>query len=94
MTVFWFVLAVLATFRVANMIAREEGPFDMFAHLRSKVGKKHWVARGLQCPLCISFWLSWAAVLLLPFADWQQYLLLALGCAGSVLGIYRWLDRA
>lgn len=94
MSVFWFILTVFSVFRVANMITREEGPFDVFVRLRGSVGKKGWIARGLQCPLCISFWLSWAAVLLLPWLGWEQYILLALGCAGVVLALYRHLDKA
>ena len=33
-----FILAVLAVYRIAFMLAREDGPFDVFAIIRGKVG--------------------------------------------------------
>lgn len=66
--------AILGTYRAAFMVAREEGPFDVFDRLRARAQRlpsspdtqpnrlrPHWVARGLACPLCVSFWLSLVA---------------------------------
>lgn len=53
-----FILAALAVYRVSRMIAMEDGPADVFARLRDKAGQSNWIGRGLNCPMCISFWLG------------------------------------
>lgn len=42
------------------MIALEEGPLSIFAILREKVDplQSSWLGRGLNCPLCVSFWVG------------------------------------
>ena len=83
-----FVLAVLATWRVAFMLAREDGPFDAFSKMREKVGQTTWYGRGLHCVLCMSFWLSLPAALIagLPLIlGW-------LGIAGTIVVIYLLLE--
>ena len=60
------ICATLAVYRLSFMITREEGPFDVFERLRlvaqalpsSPDGRPNWIARGIACPLCVSFWLS------------------------------------
>ena len=54
-----FLIAALAVYRVARMMALEDGPFEMFAELRGMVFAKFgngWVNDGFNCPLCLSFW--------------------------------------
>lgn len=92
---FVFLLALLGVYRLSHMIAMEDGPFDVFAELREKVGQKTWIGRGLHCVLCLSFWLSalmmkWLffAVGLLP----PGYNLITwLGLAGGCLVLHRLL---
>jgi hypothetical protein len=81
----WVILATLATYRVARMIAIEDGPADVFSRLREWAGQKTWVGRGLHCTLCLSFWLSWLVAFLLPLNTWQEYILASLGMAGGVV---------
>lgn len=79
-----FVLATLATYRVAHMIAREDGPFDIFVLMRDKVGQDKWYGRGLACVLCLSFWIALPAALIagLPwFIGW-------LSVAGAVMVLF------
>jgi hypothetical protein len=79
-----FILAVLATWRVAYMLAREDGPADIFSTIREKVGQSTWIGRGLHCVLCMSFWLALPAAIIagLPwFIGW-------LGVAGAIVVIY------
>jgi len=59
----WFVFAVaaLAVYRAARMMALEDGPFDVFALWRGWVFVKFgngWINAGVNCPLCLSFWLG------------------------------------
>lgn len=85
----WIVLATLATYRIARMIAMEDGPLDVFSLMREKIGQATWVGRGLHCVLCISAWLSWLVVLLLPLGSLSEYILTALGIAGAVVIIHK-----
>jgi hypothetical protein len=62
-----FILAALAVYRLSRMITDEEGPFSLFTKLRGAFPPVDWVGRGLECIMCVSFWVA------LPFAlsiDW------------------------
>ena len=55
----WFggLVAVLATWRLAHLLAREDGPFDVVVRLRHRAGEG---ARGrlMDCPYCLSLWIA------------------------------------
>jgi len=89
MTALWFVVGVLATYRVARMIALEDGPFDIFSTLRERVSQKTWVGRGLHCVLCISVWLAFLSALLLPLTSWKEYILISLALSGGVVVVHK-----
>jgi len=61
----WFDLAVaiLATWRLCHLLAREDGPFDLILRLRLRAGNGM-VARLLDCPYCLSLWVA------APIAAW------------------------
>lgn len=62
-----FILAALAVYRLSRMITDEEGPFSIFTKLRTAFPPVDWIGRGLECIMCVSFWVA------LPFAcyvDW------------------------
>lgn len=88
-------LAIAATYRMAYMVSMEAGPFAAFAHLRGWVddtwGAQSWQADGINCPLCISFWLALPAAFAISAPDvvWLVWL----GMAGLVLIIHLWLNR-
>lgn len=52
----------LATYRIAKAIATEEGAFQSFDTFREQTeaifGADSWVTRGVNCPHCVSFWVS------------------------------------
>jgi hypothetical protein len=95
MNSFLFLLAMLAVYRVARMLAEETGPFALFEKWRKFVnrkfppdwlGKPHWMSEGFSCPFCISFWLGWPAALLLDWHTWPEYVFTALALsAGTVI---------
>jgi hypothetical protein len=58
---FWFVISVLATWRVAHLISREDGPFDIVVKVRRRCGDGFW-GRLMDCPYCLSLWIA------VPFA--------------------------
>jgi len=79
----------LAAYRVGHMLAREDGPFDLFSSLRERVGQKTWMGRGMHCALCTSFWLPWPLLLLWLWAGLPGQLIVAgLAAAGVGLAIH------
>lgn len=89
MTAIQLGLAILAVYRVAYMIAKEDGPFDALAWIRGKIDPMQhtWIGRGLNCVLCLSWWLS-----LVVFAlggSWLEWL----AVAGGVLVIHKALYK-
>lgn len=90
-------LAAFAVYRIAFMIAREEGPFDVFDRLRALAGnlpeqrdgnrrRPHWIQRGLGCPLCISWWLALPAAFIVVYSL-SQPPLMALALWPCIAGI-------
>jgi Protein of unknown function (DUF1360) len=58
---FRFAIAVLATWRVVHLVAREDGPFDVIVRLRARAGVGA-IGRLMDCPYCLSVWIA------VPFA--------------------------
>lgn len=52
MTPYLFILASLACYRLTVLIARDAGPWRMFAKMR-KVDR---FSKLLKCPFCVSIW--------------------------------------
>ena len=61
----------LIVYRIATDVAEMDGPFDVFMLLRSWAMERMpaWVVTGIQCPICISFWLT--AIVVLMTGDWR-----------------------
>ena len=51
------VLAVLATWRLSTLLARDDGPWDAIARLRAVLGDGQW-GRMLDCFHCVSLWVA------------------------------------
>lgn len=93
-------LAVLATYRVAGMVARERGPYNLFTDLRSWVyltyRETSWQGEGIGCPLCVSVWAAIPFSLLLwvhlPVSAWL-WPLGWLGVAGGAKLLFMWEPR-
>jgi hypothetical protein len=56
---FWarLVLAVLATWRITHLLAREDGPADLVVQLRALMGSGFF-GRLLDCFYCLSLWVA------------------------------------
>ena len=87
-------LAALAIYRVARMVAEEDGPAFVFKRLRDAHTDQHSsVALGLRCFYCISFWVALpVAALLCIFGDWPIWLwpIWWLGLAGAAAKIHEY----
>ena len=54
---FRFVLAALATWRVAFLLVREDGPGRVFARMRSALGDG-FLGELFRCVKCIGIWIA------------------------------------
>ena len=56
---FWarFVLAVLATWRITHLLAREDGPANVVARVRARLGSGLW-GQLMDCFYCLSVWVA------------------------------------
>jgi Protein of unknown function (DUF1360) len=52
-----FLLAALATWRVTHLIAEEDGPGEVLAHLRVRAGEGQ-LGSLMDCFNCISIWVA------------------------------------
>ena len=82
MTLFGFVLATLAVWRVTHLLVEEDGPGRVFARLRAAVTPDGFWASLLGCFYCLSLWVA------LPFAwglsdDWGQRIIVWLALSGA-----------
>lgn len=52
--------AALATWRIARMMAHEQGPGNVFERIRAKAAldSRTWIANGFSCVACLSFWVG------------------------------------
>lgn len=75
-------LATFAAYRVSYLVVRDEGPFGVFASVRGRIdaNQRTWIGRGLNCLVCVSFWMTLIAALLL-----QASVLEWLAMAGLIL---------
>lgn len=66
-----YILAILASYRLARMIAVEDGAFDVFVWIREHIDpeQRTWLGRGLNCRHCVGFWTSLVWALLLAHQD-------------------------
>jgi hypothetical protein len=83
---FRFLIAALATWRVAFLLARERGPWNIFGRLRRRVGG---VAELVGCVKCVGLWIA------MPFAlfvrgDWLELVVTWLALAGVAALIDEW----
>lgn len=89
MTALRLITMILAAYRASYMIVFEDGPDDIFAQLRTSIharyGDKAWQTKGINCLLCVSFWLALPAAMLASPLGWRQLILDWLAVAGGVL---------
>ncbi len=54
---FYFTLAALATWRLTHLLAHEDGPGDVIASLRQRLGES-FLGNLLDCFYCLSLWIA------------------------------------
>lgn len=97
MTPFTFILAVMAAYRVATMLVKEEGPFSMFATIRGRIdpNQEKWTGRGLNCVLCVSVWTSLLVVLAILYLPVEviNVIVFWLAVACGALLLNKWVNK-
>lgn len=90
MTMQALIVATLAVYAVAFMIARLDGPFGVFTWLREHIdpAQNTWLGRGWNCPVCLSFWIG-AIVSMIIGASWIEWLAMI----GAIVMINKWVMR-
>ena len=75
------VLAALATWRFAHLLAEEDGPGDAVVRLRAWLGASA-LGRAMDCFYCLSLWIA-APLALLVTRDVVGFVLAWWGCSGA-----------
>jgi len=70
---FEFTLGVLATWRLAHLLAHEDGPFDAVVRLRRRAGDGIF-GRLMDCAYCLSLWIALPLALFLAGSGWRTLL--------------------
>lgn len=86
-----FVLAILATWRVTYLVAREDGPFNLLARLRARLGSGFF-GTLMDCFTCLSVWIAAPFALLLT-RDPLEGVLMWLALSGAACLIERITER-
>jgi hypothetical protein len=76
-----FLIASLATWRVAALLVREEGPYALIARARGAMVRTV-TGRALACFYCTSFWIALPAAFWLTGAT-RRWPVVWLGLAGA-----------
>ena len=84
--VFRFVLAALASWRIAFLVAREQGPWQVFARVRSTAGEGSF-GQLLRCVKCVNVWVSIPFAFFVGGETWIELVVvwLALGGVGALI---------
>ena len=82
-----FAVISLAVWRIAHLLAHEDGPWDLVVWLRRAAGSGFWGGL-LDCFYCLSLWVA------LPFAigfgtDWPERLVLWPALSGAAILMQR-----
>ncbi len=89
MNIDWMVLfiTIFIVYRLTFVIIYDEGPFAIFHRIRSLVKGPEWLLEGLGCPVCVSFWLSLGAGLLIA-SSLLEGILIGLAIAGFIVFLF------
>lgn len=85
----WLIMSALGAFRLSELVALDDGPFDILNTLRgwafSNNVLKKTIAGAMNCVHCAGLWISFGFGLIYYFynhASWLESLLFAFAVAG------------
>ena len=84
---FYFILSLLAAWRVTHLLQAEDGPFDLIYRLRKAMGNSV-LGKMMDCFNCLSIWMA------IPFAwflgkTWLEKVLFWLALSGGAILLER-----
>jgi hypothetical protein len=85
--IYWFILGVLAVWRLTHLLNAEDGPWNLVVRLRVAAGEGFW-AGLLDCFYCLSLWIS-APLACLIGETWIERLLLWPALSGAAILMQR-----
>lgn len=85
---FRFLVAALATWRLSFLVAREDGPWRLFAHIR-RAGNRMGIGRALECTKCLSVWFAAPLAWFVGGSIWQM-VVVWLGLSGVTVLVDEW----
>ena len=91
MRFYWLILGVLSVWRVTNLLVAEDGPWNMFARLRRRVGQGFF-ATLIDCFYCLSLWVS-APLAWVIGSGKKERVLLWLALSGGAILLHRVTER-
>jgi hypothetical protein len=77
-------LGILFVWRITHLLGDEDGPWDLAAHLRRRVGKG-FMGGMLDCFYCLSIWVSAPLAIFLGGKPGERILLFPALSAGAIL---------
>lgn len=87
-----FVIFGFAVWRLSSLLVREDGPFDILAKFRHKIGVyyderskpqgKNVIAKAFTCVWCLSVWVALPAAASLNLANVRNFIVLTLALSG------------
>ncbi len=86
-----FILCTLAVWRVAHLLACEDGPFDVVVRLRKFAGQSFF-GTLLDCFYCLSLWIAVPFAFILS-ADWTAGIVTWLALSGAASLLFKMTDR-
>jgi Protein of unknown function (DUF1360) len=91
MSIYPFIIATLAVWRVTHLLSEEDGPFDLIIRLREKIGNNV-LGQLMDCFYCLSIWIA------IPFAfiisgNLQEGILHSLALSGAACIIQKVIKR-
>lgn len=87
---FRFFLAALATWRLAFLLAREDGPWRVFARFRQRMGYGFF-DELFGCVKCLGMWVSMPFAFFVKDGNWVELVVIWLALSGVTALIDEWL---
>jgi hypothetical protein len=81
---YWLTLGILSVWRITHLLYGEDGPWDLFVHLRRRAGDGFW-GKLLDCFYCLSVWVAVPFALVLGADCKERLLLIPALSAGAIL---------
>jgi hypothetical protein len=88
MSELYFIVGAFATYRIAHMLVKEDGPFGVFLDLRAS--RFHFIQELFGCMFCMSVWVAAviAALLLGVNLRVETWFVTTFGLSGASILIY------